>query len=163
MLILSKGDSLHLLTPNSQSIPPPLSPLATTSLFFNVHDFLFCGKVHLCHVLDSRSFNYSFIEIGITEHSNHSFEVYGSVVFSVFTKSCCSCCCLTRTVVSPQKSPHPSHWQPALRLLAVPDLWFLFLWSCLFWTFYRNQITQNLTFVFGFFYFKFCFLGSSAA
>ena len=47
--------SLHLLTPNSQSVPlPPLSCLATTSLFsVSVSLFLFCRWVHLCRILDS--------------------------------------------------------------------------------------------------------------
>ena len=49
-------NSLHLLIPNSQSFPPPLTPppLATTSLFsMSVSLFLFCRYVHLCHILDS--------------------------------------------------------------------------------------------------------------
>ena len=43
LLIHSKYNSLHLLTPNSQSIPLPLPfPLETTSLFFmSVSVFLF--------------------------------------------------------------------------------------------------------------------------
>ena len=55
LLIHPKCNSLHLLTPSSQSIPlPPSSPLATTNLFsMSVTLFLFCGKVHLCHILDS--------------------------------------------------------------------------------------------------------------
>ena len=50
-----KCKSLHLLTPNSQSIPPSLpSPLASTRLFsMPVSLFLFCRYVHLHHILDS--------------------------------------------------------------------------------------------------------------
>ena len=46
---------LHLLIPNSQSISPlPTSPLATKSLFsMSVSLFLFCSRVHLCHILGS--------------------------------------------------------------------------------------------------------------
>ena len=44
LFIHSKCNSLHLPTPNSQSIPlPPPPPLATTSLFsVSVNLFLFC-------------------------------------------------------------------------------------------------------------------------
>ena len=42
--------SFHLQSPNSQSfLPLPLSPLATTSLFFMS---LFCRFIHLHHILD---------------------------------------------------------------------------------------------------------------
>ena len=48
--IHSKCDSLHLLTPNSQPILPPLhAPLTTTSLF-SVSTFLPCREGHLCHI-----------------------------------------------------------------------------------------------------------------
>ena len=47
LLIHSKGNSLHLLTPSSQSIPLPY-PLSNHKSILQVHDFLFCGKVHLC-------------------------------------------------------------------------------------------------------------------
>ena len=57
LLIHSKYNSLHLPTPNPLTIPlPPLSPLATTSLFsMSVSLFLFCAifQVHLCHISDS--------------------------------------------------------------------------------------------------------------
>ena len=56
LLIHSKCNSLHLLTPNSPSIPLPFPspfPLATTSLFSSVSLFLFCREVRLCHILDS--------------------------------------------------------------------------------------------------------------
>ena len=48
-------NSLHLLTPNSPSIPlPPPTTLATTSLFsISVILFLIYRQVHLCHILDS--------------------------------------------------------------------------------------------------------------
>ena len=43
LLVHSKRNSLHLLTPNSQSIPLPPPPLATASLFsMAVSLFLFC-------------------------------------------------------------------------------------------------------------------------
>ena len=46
-------NSLDLLTPNSQHLPPPPpSPLATTSLLC-VSLFPFCRQVYLCHILDS--------------------------------------------------------------------------------------------------------------
>ena len=54
LLIHSKCNSVHLLTPNSQSLPllPAPSPLATTGLFsMSVSLFLFCRQVHLCHML----------------------------------------------------------------------------------------------------------------
>ena len=53
LLIHSKVNSLHLLTPSSQSIPLPPPPLANHKSILQVHDFLFGGKVHLCHILDS--------------------------------------------------------------------------------------------------------------
>ena len=55
LFIHALHNSLHLLTPNSQSIPlPPPSSLATTSLFsMSVSLFLFRGYVHLCRILDS--------------------------------------------------------------------------------------------------------------
>ena len=47
--------SLHLLTPSSQAIPlPPPPPWQPQVCSLSVHEFLFCGKVHLCHILDSR-------------------------------------------------------------------------------------------------------------
>ena len=54
MLIPSKGNSLRLLTPDSQSIPLPPLPLGNHKSILQVHEFLFCGKVHLCLILDSR-------------------------------------------------------------------------------------------------------------
>ena len=56
LFIHSLHNSLHLLTPNSQSIPPPsFSPLATTRLFpLSVNLFVFHRCVHLCHFLDSK-------------------------------------------------------------------------------------------------------------
>ena len=35
-------------------VRPTPSPLATPSLFSQVHGFLFCGKVHVCCIVDSR-------------------------------------------------------------------------------------------------------------
>ena len=52
LLIHSKGNSLYLLIPSSPSIPLP--PLGNHKSILQVHDFLFCGKVHLCRMLDSR-------------------------------------------------------------------------------------------------------------
>ena len=54
-LSISKCNSLHLLTLNSQSIPlPPPAPLATTCLFsMSMSLLLFCKWVHLCPILDS--------------------------------------------------------------------------------------------------------------
>ena len=53
LLIHSKGNSLHLLIPDTQSIPLPY-PLGNHQSVFQVHEFLFCGKVRLCHILDFR-------------------------------------------------------------------------------------------------------------
>ena len=55
LLIHSKGNSLHILTPNSQSLllHPPLfwqPQVCSPCPWF----FFFCGKLHLCHILDSR-------------------------------------------------------------------------------------------------------------
>ena len=52
---ISICNNLHLLTPNSHSIPPPLpAPLVTTGRFsVSVSLFLLCRKVHLCRILDS--------------------------------------------------------------------------------------------------------------
>ena len=52
LLIHSKGNSLHLLTPSSQSTPSLPRPLGNhKSIILQVHEFLFCGKFHLCHIL----------------------------------------------------------------------------------------------------------------
>ena len=48
------SNSLHPLTPSSQSLPLPPSPPGSHKSILQVHDFLFCGKVHLCLILDSR-------------------------------------------------------------------------------------------------------------
>ena len=58
LIISSKciNNSLYLPTPKSQSIPlpPPISPLANTSLeSMSMSLFLFCRQVYLCHILDS--------------------------------------------------------------------------------------------------------------
>ena len=56
LLIHSKHNNLHLFTPNSKSIPlPPPRPWQPMNhkSFLLVHDFLFCGKLHLCHILNS--------------------------------------------------------------------------------------------------------------
>ena len=54
LLIHSKGDSLHLLTPNPHPPHFLLLPLGNHKSLLQVHDFLFCGKLHLCCILDSR-------------------------------------------------------------------------------------------------------------
>ena len=54
LLIHSKGNSLHLFTPNSQSILFPPPPLGNSKSILQVFDFPFCEKVHLSHTLDSR-------------------------------------------------------------------------------------------------------------
>ena len=54
LLIHSNGNSLHLLTSSSQSILLPPAPPWNHKSILQVHDFLFCGKVHLCRILDSR-------------------------------------------------------------------------------------------------------------
>ena len=55
LLIYSKCNSLHLLSPDFRSIPlsPPL--LGNHKSLLQVHKFLFFGKIHLCHILDSSS------------------------------------------------------------------------------------------------------------
>ena len=53
LLIHSKCNSLHLLTPDSCPSYSPSLPLTTTSLFsMSMSLFLFCRWVHLCHMLD---------------------------------------------------------------------------------------------------------------
>ena len=53
LLIHSKCNSLHLLTPNSLSILLSLSPLATTSLLSkSMSLFIFSRWVHLCLILE---------------------------------------------------------------------------------------------------------------
>ena len=47
----SKCNSGHLLTPNSQSIPPPPPPLVTISFSKLMSLFLFCKQVLLYHFL----------------------------------------------------------------------------------------------------------------
>ena len=55
LLSHSKGNGLHLLTTNSQSIPlPPPPPPPWQPQVCSPSLFSFCGKVHLCHVLDTR-------------------------------------------------------------------------------------------------------------
>ena len=54
LLIHPKGNILHLFTPSSQSLPLPALPPWQQQIYCQVHDFLFCGKVPLCHILDSR-------------------------------------------------------------------------------------------------------------
>ena len=41
------------LTPSSQSLPLPPTSLGNHKSILQVRDFLFCGKVHLCYILDS--------------------------------------------------------------------------------------------------------------
>ena len=43
LLIHSKGNSLHLLTPNSQSIPLSPLPLGSNKSVLYVHEFFFCS------------------------------------------------------------------------------------------------------------------------
>jgi len=52
--IHSKSNSLHPLTQSSWSLPLPPPPPGDHKSMIQVHDFLFCGKVHLCYILDSR-------------------------------------------------------------------------------------------------------------
>ena len=56
LLIHSKCNSLHLLTTSSQ--PSPAHSLSLLfgnhKSVFHVHELIFCGKVHLCWILDSR-------------------------------------------------------------------------------------------------------------
>ena len=52
--IHSKGNSLHLLTPNAQPILFTSPPLGNHKSVLHVHDFLFCEKFHLCYILYSR-------------------------------------------------------------------------------------------------------------
>ena len=56
LLIHFKCNSLYLLTPDSQSIPLfSLFPHpGNEKSVLQGHEFLFCVKVHLCHILDSR-------------------------------------------------------------------------------------------------------------
>ena len=63
LLIHSKCNSLHLLTPNCPSLPlPPPSPLATTGLFsMSMSLLLFCRWVHLHHIPFCRSFSRSLV------------------------------------------------------------------------------------------------------
>ena len=53
LLIYSKCNSLHLLAPDSQSIPILPLPLGNHRSVLYAQVFLFCRQVHLCHVLDS--------------------------------------------------------------------------------------------------------------
>ena len=55
-IIHSKNKSLHLLTPNSHSIPLPPLPLGNHKYVLQVDYFLFYVKVHLCPTLDSKNF-----------------------------------------------------------------------------------------------------------
>ena len=63
LLIHSKCNTLHLQTPNSQSLPSsPLSPLAATSLFsVSMNLFLCCRRVPLCHIFDSTYKRYHMV------------------------------------------------------------------------------------------------------
>ena len=49
LLIHSKGNSLHPRTPSS-----PKTPWGNHKSVLQVHDFLVCGKVQLCHIVDIR-------------------------------------------------------------------------------------------------------------
>ena len=98
LLIHSKFNSLHLLSPNLQSIPPsPTSHLATTNLFsMSVSLFLFCKEIYLCHILGStykwyhRVFVFLFLTslsmrmssfIHVAANGIISFFFYGRIVF----------------------------------------------------------------------------------
>ena len=68
---------LHLLIPNSQSIsPPPTSPLATKSLFsMSVSLFLFCSRVHLCHILGSTYKWYYMVSVFLFKTTMDQFAI----------------------------------------------------------------------------------------
>ena len=50
----SKCKGLQQLSPNSQSFPHAANPLCQPGICFLVNEFLFCGKVHWCPMLDFR-------------------------------------------------------------------------------------------------------------
>ena len=54
LLIHSKCNSLHLLTPDFQSIPSLSLPPSSASLFSKSTSLFFCGKICLCRILDFR-------------------------------------------------------------------------------------------------------------
>ena len=54
LLIHPEGNILHLFTPSSQSVPLPPPPSRQPQVYSPFHDFLFYGKVPLCHILYSR-------------------------------------------------------------------------------------------------------------
>ena len=60
-LIHSKWHNLNLLTPNSQSIHSHSLPLGNHKTVLQVHEFLFCGKFHLCYMLESRQKFYHMV------------------------------------------------------------------------------------------------------
>jgi len=49
---------LHLLHPKSQSFPHTHNLIWKPHICFQVHEFLFCRGVHLCHLFDSREKGY---------------------------------------------------------------------------------------------------------
>ena len=62
LFIHSKYNSLHLQTTNSQSIPLPPQPLASTGLSSkSVSIILFHRQIHLCHILDSTYICYHMV------------------------------------------------------------------------------------------------------
>ena len=64
MFIHSMGNSLHLLIPSSQPIPPLLFPLATTGLFStSLSQFLFHRRVHLRHSSDPTYEGYRMVSV----------------------------------------------------------------------------------------------------
>ena len=53
LVVHSQDNTLHLFTPSSQSTHSITLPLGNHKSILHFHDFLFCGKVHLCHILNS--------------------------------------------------------------------------------------------------------------
>ena len=88
LLINSKGNSLHLLTPSSQSTPLPHLPLGNHRSILQVHDFLFCGKFHLCHILDSRYKWYHMVCLSLSDLLHLIWE---SLVPSMFLQMALFC------------------------------------------------------------------------
>ena len=72
-------NGLHLLTLNSQSVPPLFpSHLAATSLFsMTVNLFLFCRSISLCHILPSTYKRYHMVCFSLSDLYEMDFERWG--------------------------------------------------------------------------------------